>query len=51
VLAVAERHGGRVEVGDAPGGGALFRVVLPATGAVDSAAGEASAAREAASRS
>jgi signal transduction histidine kinase len=25
-----EAHGGRIEVGQAPGGGALFRFVLPA---------------------
>ena len=29
VRAVAERHGGSVEVGDAPGGGARFSVCLP----------------------
>ncbi len=26
---VVERHGGRIEIEDAPGGGALFRIVLP----------------------
>ena len=28
---VARTHGGRVEVEDRPGGGAIFRVVLPAS--------------------
>lgn len=30
VKAIAQRHGGRIELGDAPGGGLLARVVLPA---------------------
>jgi signal transduction histidine kinase len=32
VRAIAERHGGTVEVGDAPIGGARFVVRLPAGG-------------------
>ena len=38
VRAVAHAHGGRVEVGEAEGGGALFAVMLPATGALRSPA-------------
>ena len=34
VRAVAEAHGGRVEVGDAEGGGAVFIVTLPAAAAI-----------------
>lgn len=30
--ALVEAHGGRLEAGPAPGGGALFTVVLPAAG-------------------
>ncbi len=33
VSAVATSHGGNVEVEEAPGGGALFRVRIPLTGA------------------
>lgn len=29
VMGIAQAHGGRVELGDAPAGGALFRLVLP----------------------
>ena len=36
VRAVAEAHDGTVEAGDAPGGGALFAVTLPAVGALRS---------------
>ena len=39
VRAVTEAHGGRVEVGDAEGGGAVFTVTLPAAAAIRSAAG------------
>ena len=39
VRAVAKAHGGRVEVGEAEGGGALFGVVLPSPPALRSAAG------------
>ena len=31
VVATMDRHGGRLEMADAPGGGALLRLVLPAT--------------------
>jgi signal transduction histidine kinase len=34
VRAVTEAHGGRVEVGDAEGGGAVFTVTLPAAAAI-----------------
>lgn len=37
---VVEQHGGRITVEDAPGGGALFRLYLPAT--LEDAAGNAS---------
>ncbi len=30
VRGIAQAHGGRVELGDAPGGGSVFRVLLPA---------------------
>ncbi len=36
VRAVAEAHGGTVEAGEAEGGGALFRIVLPAAAALRS---------------
>jgi signal transduction histidine kinase len=29
VRAIAEAHGGRVDLADAPGGGSVFRLVLP----------------------
>jgi signal transduction histidine kinase len=35
---IVERHGGRIEVGDAAEGGALFRATLPVTGEVPGAA-------------
>jgi signal transduction histidine kinase len=32
---IAERHGGRIELGDAPGGGAAFTLRLPLGGPQD----------------
>ncbi len=42
VRAVAERHGGSVEVGDAPGGGARFSIRLPTGWAAEPASAPAS---------
>ncbi|MEA3063978.1 MAG: hypothetical protein QOJ27_413 [Sphingomonadales bacterium] len=43
-LGLVEAHGGRLELVDAPGGGACFRVTLDAAAATDAPAGEAAAA-------
>ena len=32
VMGIAQAHGGRVELADAPRGGSIFRVVLPRAG-------------------
>jgi two-component system, OmpR family, sensor kinase len=45
VQAVAEAHGGSVELREAPGGGALFRVTLPVRGAAEAEAGTPASAR------